>query len=85
MTTFTSHGAVIRVALRGDRHVECYAPTALLGTPPPARARDLLARGDRRTFKLVTVDAERRIAELALPRPRRGTRASGCRTVSPSC
>ncbi len=67
VTTFTSHGAVIRVALRGDRHVECYAPTALLGTPPPARARDLLARGDRRTFKLVTVDAERRIAELALP------------------
>ncbi len=67
VTTFTSHGAVIRVDLRGERHVECYAPTALLGTPPPARARDVLARGDRRTFKLVTVDAERRIAELALP------------------
>jgi len=67
VTTFTSHGAVIRVTLRGERHVECYAPTTLLGTPPPARARDVLARGDRRTFKLVTVDAERRIAELALP------------------
>jgi hypothetical protein len=26
-----------------------------------------LKRGDQRTFRLVTVDAERRIAELALP------------------
>ncbi len=67
VSTFTSHGAVIRVDLRGDRHVECYAPTTLLGTPPPARARDVLARGDRRIFRLVNVDAERRIAELALP------------------
>ncbi|HVB71533.1 MAG TPA: hypothetical protein VND83_08540 [Acidimicrobiales bacterium] len=67
VSTFTSHGAVIRVNLRGDRHVECYAPTTLLGTPPPARARDVLARGDRRIFRLVNVDAERRIAELALP------------------
>ena len=38
----------------------------MLGDPAPARARDVLQRGDRRTFKLVTVDAERRIAELAL-------------------
>ena len=66
VTAFTSHGAVITVAVRGDQLVECYAPTTLLGTPPPARARDVLARGDRRTFKLVTVDSERRIAELAL-------------------
>ena len=66
VTAFTSHGAVIRVALKGDRSVECYAPTTLLGTPPPARARDVLARGDQRTFRLVTVDSDRRIAELAL-------------------
>jgi len=26
-----------------------------------------LKRGDQRTFRLVTVDADRRIAELALP------------------
>lgn len=65
VTAFTSHGAVITVTTGASR-VECYAPTALLGDPPPARARDLLKRGDRRTFKLVTVDAERRIAELAL-------------------
>ena len=63
---FTSHGAVIKVALKGDQHVECYAPTTLLGDPAPARARDVLKRGDHRTFRLVTVDVERRIAELAL-------------------
>ncbi len=67
VTAFASHGAVIRVPLRGDRHVECYAPTTLLGTPPPTRARDVLKRGDKRTFQLVTVDSDRRIAELALP------------------
>jgi hypothetical protein len=66
VTAFTSHGAVIKVELKGDQHVECYAPTTLLGTPPPARARDVLKRGDQRTFRLVNVDSERRIAELAL-------------------
>jgi ribosomal protein S1 len=67
VTTFTSHGAVIKVTLKNGEHVECYAPTTLLGTPPPARARDVLKRGDHKTFRLVTVDSERRIAELALP------------------
>ncbi len=66
VTAFTSHGAVIKVELKGEQHVECYAPTTLLGTPPPARARDVLKRGDQRTFRLVNVDSERRIAELAL-------------------
>jgi hypothetical protein len=67
VTAFSSHGALVQVALRGDRHVECYAPTTLLGDPAPARARDVLKRGDRRSFRLVTVDVERRIAELSLP------------------
>ena len=66
MTAFTSHGAVIKVKLKGDKQVECYSPTTSLGTPAPARARDVLKRGDQRTFRLVTVDSERRIAELAL-------------------
>jgi Zc3h12a-like Ribonuclease NYN domain len=66
VTAFTSHGAVIRVATKGDGHVECYAPTTLLGSPAPARARDVLSRGDRVSFRLVTVDDERRIAELSL-------------------
>lgn len=63
---FTSHGAVIKVQLKGDKQVECYAPTTSLGTPAPARARDVLKRGDQRTFRLVNVDSDRRIAELAL-------------------
>jgi hypothetical protein len=66
VTAFASHGAVIKVAMRNDHHVECYAPTTSLGSPPPARARDVLKRGDRRTFRLLTVDVDRRIAELAL-------------------
>jgi hypothetical protein len=66
VTAFTSHGAVIKVQLKGGKQVECYAPTMSLGTPAPARARDVLKRGDQRSFRLVTVDRERRIAELAL-------------------
>ncbi len=66
VTAFTSHGAVIKVALKNGASIECYAPTTSLGDPAPARARDVLKRGDRRNFRLVTVDAERRIAELAL-------------------
>jgi hypothetical protein len=63
---FTSHGAVITVALKNGESLECYAPTANLGNPAPTRARDVLKRGDIKTFRLITVDAERRIAELGL-------------------
>ena len=66
VVTFTSHGAVVTVEVRGGGRVECYAPTASLGSPPPARARDVLSRGERHAFRLVAVDPERRIAELAL-------------------
>jgi hypothetical protein len=67
VVAFTSHGAVIKVALNRTRTMECYAPTASLAKPAPARARDVVQRGDIRNFKLVSVDAERRIAELSLP------------------
>jgi hypothetical protein len=66
VTAFTSHGAVIRVVLKGGKVVECYAPTTALGSPAPSRARDVLKRGDQRSFQLMTVDSNRRIAELAL-------------------
>ena len=66
VTAFTSHGAVITVLLKDGKQIECYAPTTSLGTPAPARARDVLKRGDHKTFRLVTVDVDRRIAELAL-------------------
>ncbi len=67
VVAFTSHGAVIKVLVKSGDPIECYAPTTSLGDPPPARARDVLKRGDRHKFHLVAVDAERRIAELALP------------------
>ena len=66
VVAFTSHGAVIKVTLKNGDVIECYAPTTSLGDPAPARARDVLKRGDHKTFRLVTVDSERRIAELAL-------------------
>ncbi len=66
VTAFTSHGAVIKVTLKNGNQVECYAPTTSLGDPAPARARDVLKRGDVRAFRLVNVDVDRRIAELAL-------------------
>lgn len=66
VTAFTSHGAVIKVTLKNGSSIECYAPNSGLGSPAPQRARDVLTRGDKVSFKLVTVDAERRIAELSL-------------------
>ncbi len=66
VVAFTSHGAIIAVRTHSGQSVECYAPTTLMGTPPPARARDALKRGDQRTFRLTNVDRDRRIAELAL-------------------
>ena len=66
VSAFTSHGALVAVDLDDGQRVECYAPTTLLGSPPPARARDVVSRGDRRRFRLVRVDDERRIAEVSL-------------------
>jgi hypothetical protein len=66
VVAFTSHGAIIAVSLANGHTVECYAPTTSLGSPAPARARDVLKRGDKRTFKLTAVDKDRRIAELAI-------------------
>jgi Zc3h12a-like Ribonuclease NYN domain len=65
VTAFTSHGASVKVSGPGWT-VECYAPNANLGSPAPTRARDVMKRGERRTFKLVSVDPDRRTAELAL-------------------
>jgi Zc3h12a-like Ribonuclease NYN domain len=61
VSSFTSHGAMVDV---GEMH--CYAPLAALGHPPPARARDVLKRGETRRFALVALDVPRRAAEVAL-------------------
>jgi len=62
VVSFTSHGAHIDVG-----GMLCHVPLRGLGDPPPARARSVLAKGETRTFELVSLDAPRRRAELTLP------------------
>jgi hypothetical protein len=59
---FSSHGAFVVVD-----GVRCYVPLGAMGDPRPTRARDVLQRGDTRTFVVQAVDAPRRGIELALP------------------
>lgn len=59
---FTSHGAFVRVD-----GATGYVPLSALGSPPPTKARAVLTRGERRTFVLQALDAQRRGLELALP------------------
>jgi len=64
--SFTSHGAMVTVTLDDGTEVVCYAPNANLATPAPTRARDVLSKGERRRFRLVGLDKDRRVAELSL-------------------
>jgi hypothetical protein len=66
--SFTSHGAVVMLGA-----VRCYVPLAGLGDPPPKSAREVLRKGETRTFVLTALDPHRRGVELALP----GTAISG--------
>jgi len=59
---FTSHGAHVLV---GD--VRCYVPLRGLGDPAPRAAREVLTRGERRSFVVQALDAPRRGIDLALP------------------
>ena len=59
---FSSHGAFVIVD-----DVRCYIPLGAMGDPRPTRARDVLTRGETRTFVIQAVDAPRRGIELALP------------------
>ena len=59
---FSSHGAFVNVD-----GVRCYVPIAAMGDPRPLKARDVLTRGETRTFVIQAVDAPRRGIELALP------------------
>jgi hypothetical protein len=75
VASFTSHGAMIDVELPdGGGVLHCYAPLAGLASPPPRAAREVLTRGERRSFTLASLDPPRRMAELALAIPA-GTRA----------
>ncbi|MGP8058527.1 MAG: hypothetical protein ACLP9C_02675, partial [Acidimicrobiales bacterium] len=67
VASFTSHGAMIEVGLPAGGVLHCYIPLAGLGRPAPTKAREVLTRGERREFELVSLDPPRRVAELALP------------------
>ncbi len=60
--TFTSHGAFIQVG--GAR---CYLALKYMGDPAPRSARDLLHRGEVRSFVVQAIDAPRRGIDLAIP------------------
>ena len=60
--SFTSHGAFVNAD--GAR---CYAPVVGLGDPPPRSAKEVLTRGESRTFVVQALDPPRRGIELALP------------------
>jgi hypothetical protein len=60
--SFTSHGAF--VTANGAR---CYVPLTGLAEPPPRSAKEVLKRGETRTFVVQALDAPRRGIELALP------------------
>ena len=59
---FTSHGAFVIAG--GAR---CYAPVSGLGDPPPRSAKEVLSKGETRTFVIQALDPPRRGIELALP------------------
>ena len=67
VVSFTSHGAMVDVDLPDGGVLHSYIPLAAMGDPPPTKARQVLKRGERRTFILVALDPPRRVAELALP------------------
>ena len=67
MVSFTSHGAMVDVALPDGGVLHCYIPLTAMGTPPPTKARQVLKKGEVRPFVLAGLDPPRRVAELALP------------------
>jgi hypothetical protein len=67
VVSFTSHGAMVDVPLPAGGELHCYIPLTAMGTPPPTKARQVLKKGEVRSFVLAGLDPPRRVAELALP------------------
>ena len=59
---FSSHGAYVQVG-----SVRCYIPLRNLGDPAPRSAREVLERGQVRSFVVHSIEAARRGIDLALP------------------
>jgi hypothetical protein len=62
VVSFTSHGAHIDVG-----GMLCHVPLRGMASPPPKKARQVVTKGETRPFVLVSLDAARRRAELAVP------------------
>ena len=60
--SFSSHGAFVDVG-----EARCYIPLKAMGDPAPRAAREVLEKGETRTFVVQALDAPRRGIELALP------------------
>jgi ribosomal protein S1 len=69
VVSFTSHGAMVDVALPDGGNLHCYIPLSAMGDPPPTKARQVLTKGEVRPFVLSSLDPPRRVAELSLPAP----------------
>jgi hypothetical protein len=69
VVSFTSHGAMVDVALPEGGFLHCYIPLSAMGTPAPTKAREVLTKGEVRSFVLAGLDPPRRVAELAVPAP----------------
>jgi hypothetical protein len=76
VVSFTSHGAMVDVALPDGGSLHCYIPLSAMGDPPPTKARQVLAKGEVRPFVLSSLDPPRRVAELSLPAPAKKRRGS---------
>ena len=60
--SFSSHGAFIE-----SDGARCYIPLSAMADPPPRAAREVLNKGETRTFVVQALDPLRRGVELALP------------------
>ena len=69
VVSFTSHGAMVDVTLPEGGELHCYIPLSAMGNPAPTKAREVLRKGEGRSFVLAGLDPPRRVAELALPAP----------------
>ena len=59
---FASHGAFVDAF-----DTRCYVPLSAMGNPPPRRAREVVSKGEERTFVVQAFDPPRRGIELAIP------------------
>ncbi len=84
VVSFTSHGAMVDVALPGGGALHCYIPLTAMGTPPPTKARQVLKKGEVRPFVLAGLDPPRRVAELALPAGPAGKKGAAKKAAAPA-